>query len=128
MIILKVYLVELDGLKLCFLGAIDTIDLPSEANEAIDEIDILFVPVSGKGTLSPPEAVKLAARLEPHLIIPMNYDKDTLKKFLDEAGEKNGSPLDKLTIKKKDMLGKEGEIVVLSPVSAGGGPAFGRGK
>jgi hypothetical protein len=37
-----------------------------------------------------------------------------LKKYLKTAGEENVKPLDKLTIKKKDLEGKQGEVVVLS--------------
>ena len=45
--------------------------------------------------------------------MPMNYDKSSLIQFLKEAGEKDVSPLDKFVVKKKDLEGKEGEIVVL---------------
>ena len=38
--------------------------------------------------------------------------KDALKLFLKEAGE-NPSPVAKLTLKKKDLEGKEAEVVVL---------------
>jgi hypothetical protein len=38
--------------------------------------------------------------------------KDALKVFLKEAGE-NPSPIPKLTIKRKDIEGKDAEIVVL---------------
>jgi hypothetical protein len=51
--------------------------------------------------------------LEPKLIIPMEYDKDTLKAFLKEMGDEKVEEIDKLTLKRKDLEGKEGEIVVL---------------
>ena len=50
------------------------------------------------------------------IIIPMNYDEKSLKSFLKEgglaaqAGGEGVSPIEKLTIKKKDLEGKEGEI------------------
>ncbi len=40
--------------------------------------------------------------------------KDALKKYLKEAGEESVKPIDKLTIKRKDLEGKEGETIVLS--------------
>jgi hypothetical protein len=43
----------------------------------------------------------------------MNYDEKTLKAFLKEAGQDGVKSIEKLTIKKKDLEGKEGEIVVL---------------
>jgi hypothetical protein len=39
---------------------------------------------------------------------------NALKKFLKEAGEEAVKPIDKLTIRKKDLEGKEGEVVILS--------------
>lgn len=111
-----VYLVELEGMRLCFLGAIDD-GLSAETNEAIDEVDILFLPIGGDGVLDPAKSAKMAVSIEPKIIIPMHYgdigEKDSLKKFLKESGEENVKAIDKLTIKKKDLEGKEGEIVVL---------------
>jgi len=63
--------------------------------------------------LSPADANKLAVNLEPKIIIPTHYDAATLKTFLKEAGSESVAPLEKLTIKKKDLEGKEGDIVVL---------------
>jgi len=108
-----IYIVELEGMRLCFLGGMHTMDLPDKAKESLDNIDVLFIPVGGEEVLAPAEAQKLANKLEASLIIPMDYDSDTLKQFLKEAGEEKTSAIDKLTIKKKDVEGKEGEIIVL---------------
>lgn len=112
-----VYLVTLEGMHLCFLGAISARELPNSIRESIDEIDILFVPIGGDGVLSPTLAHALALSLEPRLIIPIHYgeigEKNALKTFLKEAGEEQIKPIEKLTIKKKDLDGKEEEIVVL---------------
>ncbi|MBX4211004.1 MBL fold metallo-hydrolase [Candidatus Parcubacteria bacterium] len=103
-------------MNLCFLGALSNSDISKETMEDIDEIDILFVPIGGNGVLEPSGAYKLAVALEPKLIIPMQYDDPAnLKKFLKEGGE-DAKPVDKLTLKKKDLEGKEGEIVVLESV------------
>lgn len=114
-----IYTIELEGMHICFLGALSTKDIASETLEAIDDIDILFVPVGGKGVLAPADAYKLAVKLEPRLIIPMHWSEDraALKTFLKEAGEENTKPVDKLTLKKKDLEGKEGDVVVLEPVA-----------
>ena len=72
--------------------------------------------VGGEGVLTPAAAYELSVKLEPKLIIPMHYDDATdknLKTFLKEAGEEGTKPVDKLTLKKKDLDGKEGEVVVL---------------
>jgi hypothetical protein len=112
-----IYTIELEGMHICFLGALSSTVLSSEVLEAVDDIDILFVPVGGKGVLAPAEAYKLAVKLEPKLIIPMHWseDKAVLKTFLKEAGEENIKQEEKLTLKKKDLEGKEAEVVVLAP-------------
>jgi L-ascorbate metabolism protein UlaG (beta-lactamase superfamily) len=113
-----VYTVSLEGMNLCFLGAFDSKDLPAETKEALDDVDVLFVPVGGEGDFSVSMAYELAVKLEPKLIIPMNYsgpDDKNLKMFLKEAGEEKNKAEEKLTLKKKDLEGKEAEVVVLAP-------------
>lgn len=114
-----IYRITLEGINLCFLGAFDSRKISADIKEALNGIDILFVPIGGDGVLNPSEAHELSVGLEPKIIIPMHYGEiekkeDALKSFLKEEGSKNGKPLDKLTLKKKDLEGKEGEIVVLS--------------
>jgi len=112
-----IYTLTLDSINVCILGALDTADIPAEAKEALEEIDILFLPIGGNGTLGPQEAYKLAVSLEPKLIIPLGFDasdavKDALKIFMKEAGEQV-TAVDKLTLKRKDLEGKEGDVAVL---------------
>src|SRR3989344_5648588 len=115
-----IYTVSLEGMSLCFLGALGDKELSAEAKEAIEETDILFVPIGGDGVLDPTSAHKLAVQFEPKLIIPSHFgevgEAGALKKFLKEAGEESVKPVDKLTIKKKDLEGKEGDVVVLEQV------------
>jgi L-ascorbate metabolism protein UlaG (beta-lactamase superfamily) len=106
-----VYFLTMDNMSLCFLGASSDPKLSDEALEAVDEIDILFVPVSNK-TLSPNDAYKLAVSLEAKIIIPLGEDAD-VKAFAKEAGGEKMEVLEKLTLKKKDLEGKEGEVVFL---------------
>lgn len=113
-----VYTVVLENMTLCFLGALSDEKLSPEFMEAIEDIDILFVPIGGEDVLDAAKASKLAVALEPKIIIPMHYGDvgadGALKKFLKVEGEENVKPVDKLTLKKKDLEGKEGEVVVLS--------------
>jgi len=112
------YSVELEDMNLVFLGALSSTELPQEAREAIDEIDILFVPVGGEGVLTPAEAGKLAVMLEPKIIIPMHWSGMGEAKALDAFIKEVGNPsekTDKLTIRKKDVAGKDGAIIVVTP-------------
>jgi L-ascorbate metabolism protein UlaG (beta-lactamase superfamily) len=112
-----IYSVVLEGMNLCFLGALGSVTLPPAAKQELDDIDILFVPIGGDGVLGYEDAYKLALQLGPKAVVPMHYGdiggKDALKAFLKEAGI-DTKPVDKLTIKKKDLDGKEGEIIVLA--------------
>lgn len=108
-----IYTVNFENMNLCFLGALGDANIPKETKEGIDGVDILFVPIGGEGTLNPSDAYKFAVSLEPSIIIPMNYDDKSLKAFLKEGGSDGTKSIEKLTIKKKDLEGKEGEIIVL---------------
>jgi hypothetical protein len=115
-----IFYITLEGMNLCYLGALSTNELSADTLEAIEEVDILFVPIGGDGVLSPAEAYKLAVSLEPKIIIPMHYSvsggtdsESKLKQFAKEGGLEKISQLDKLVLKKKDLEDKKGEIVVL---------------
>src|SRR5581483_1019479 len=109
-----IYTVHLENMNLCFLGAHGSKDIPDNASEALDDVDILFVPIGVDGVTSPADAYKLAVKIEPKLIIPLSFGNSAaLKSFLKEAGEEATKPTDKLTLKKKDLEGKEADILVL---------------
>ena len=94
----RTYLATFEGIKLCFLGA------KRDEQDELEDIDMLFTPVN---------AYKSAVALEPAVMIPMGYNEASLKQFLKEGGEDKVEPLDKFVVKKKDLEGKEGEIIVL---------------
>ena len=106
------YCFTFDGIRVTFLGALHE-ELRPEHKEIIDETDVLFIPIGGDDTtLNPYYAHKLSVSLEPKLIIPMDYNEKTLPIFLKEAGSEKVAPMEKLTIKKKDIEQKLGEIVL----------------
>lgn len=109
-----IYSLSIENISLCFLGAISDEKLSASIRGQIETPDILFVPIGNNDLLGPAEAYKLAVTLEPKIIIPMDYDEKTLKAFLKEAGQEKVATIDKLTIKAKELIGREGEVVVLS--------------
>ena len=108
-----IYQVQLEGMNMVFLGALSDPEIDSKILGELGDIDILFVPIGGGDVLEVPQASKLATKLEAKLIIPMHYDATSLKAFLKEEGVSNGKPVDKLTVKKKDVSEMSGEVVVL---------------
>jgi L-ascorbate metabolism protein UlaG (beta-lactamase superfamily) len=114
-----VYTVFLEGITLGFLGALSDNTLSPEAKEALDEIDILFIPIGAGNVLDPAVAHKLSVQFGAKIIIPSHFDigdKNSLKTFLKESGAENTKPVDKITLKKKDLDGKEGEVIILDIV------------
>ena len=110
-----IYTLNLEGMRVAFLGALSKSEIPADAKEAFDTIDLLFVPIGGNGVLAGKDAYKLALSIEPKIIIPMHFggtaDK-ALSSFLKEAGA-SGEFLDKLTLKRKDLEGKDADVMVL---------------
>jgi len=110
-----IYTTIIDGIRLCHLGGLAKSELSAEVIEEIGEIDVLFIPIAGGQFLSPKDAFKLATQLEAKIIVPVLYDNGVeIKNFLKEAGEDTAEPVDKLAIKRKDVEGKEGEIIVIN--------------
>lgn len=106
------YVLTVDNIRITFLGALAQ-TLSPEHKEIIDETDVLFIPVGHDGfLLNAYDAQKLAVALEPKLVIPMDYDEQSLPIFLKEAGAEKVEPVEKLTIKKKDIDGKLSEVVL----------------
>ena len=117
-----IYTVLLEGMTLCHLGALSKPELSAEIVEQLGEIDLLFLPVYNHDLLTAAAADAVATELEPKIVVPLyarggDYPigKDPLTLFLKESGEEGSTPVEKLTLKKKDLEHKEGEIVVLAP-------------
>lgn len=104
---------ELDGIKIAFMGLIDDDKtLSPEAKEIASNADMIFMPVS-VGDLDPGKAYKIATSFDPNVIIPYEYDEGSLKQFLKEGGQEKNESQDKATLKRKDLDGKEGYILLL---------------
>jgi len=109
-----IYSLSVDDISIVFLGALGVLadsEISKEAREAMNNPDLLFIPIGGNGLLDAKSAAKLASSLEPSIIIPMDFDA-----FLKETGEEKAEVVDKLTLKAKDLEGKEGEVVVLKKI------------
>jgi L-ascorbate metabolism protein UlaG (beta-lactamase superfamily) len=109
-----IYQVRLEEMNIVFMGALSSPDIDPKILGELGDIDILFVPIGGGDVLEVPQASKLAVKLEAKLVIPMHYDAPALKAFLKEEGAENVKPVDKITIKKKEVSLMEGEVMVLA--------------
>jgi len=107
-----VYTLALEDISICHLGALSK-EMDPSLKEAVGEVDILFIPIGGGEFLDPQKAAGAAIHLEAKIVIPMNYNESQLKQFIKEFGAGEATAADKLTIKKKDLAEKKGEVVVL---------------
>ncbi len=112
-----IFTTEIEGIKLCHLGALANPNLDPNTIENIGVVDILFVPIAGGPVLSPKDAAKLAASLEPKIIIPVMFEngegETALKTFAKEIGGNTENRVNKFTIKKKDIENKEDEVIII---------------
>ncbi len=114
-----IYVIEIDGLRICHLGDLGHKLTDGQLDE-IGSIDIALVPVGGIYTIDAKSAVEVTKQLDPWVIIPMHYQTPQLKlanqlagveMFLKELG-KEVVPVPKLTLT-HDKLPEETQIIVL---------------
>lgn len=115
------YAVQHNDVRALITGNIDP-ELSDTQVESIGEVNILVIPVGGKGlTLDANAAAKLVSQFEPQYIIPVHYDdgvtkypvpQDKLETFLQEVGVESPESKAKLKVTAKN-LEQEAEVVVL---------------
>lgn len=117
-----VYVIEADGLRICHLGDLGS-SIPAQILEELSEVDVLMIPVGGKVTIGPKEAVDLISQIEPGIVLPMHFkaeginetnfkDLAALDVFLKEMGAEGAEKLDKISLS-KDKLPEETKVVLL---------------
>ncbi len=104
-----VYLIQNEGMTLCYVGILKT-PLTPEAVKAIGDIDILFVPLGAEGTLELKEAQKLISDIDPRVVIPMLYS--NIQPFKNAEGITD-SEIDWLKIRKTDLPEEERKFYIL---------------
>jgi len=118
---MTIYSIEVEGIRIAFLGPIRQSQLTDEQKEALEGSDIALVPIGGKQILDFEIGAKIANQLEPYIVIPHSYktsgltlDLDKLDKFLQEMGGKHTEE-EKITLKKKDLSSEQTQLIVLTP-------------
>ena len=111
--------ITLEGMSVAVLGTVSSSEIPMATREMLSNPDILIIPVSVKGSLSTKDLAKFALSLEPMIIVPVSYGENVsstdLKSFIKDCGEDSPEVVEKLTLKKKDLDGKDGNIIIIKP-------------
>ena len=115
-----IYLFDYDGLKVAHLGDLDKVPSQTEI-EALEEVNILLLPVGGGNSLNAAQASELVSMLEPNIVVPMHYHLPGLKlelegidRFLKEMGVTEPTEEGSLKIA-QSSLPEETETVILMP-------------
>ena len=118
---LAIYSIEVEGIRIAFIGPMKQASLTDEQKEIFEGADIVLVPVGNKQVVTFDDAAKIATNLEPFIIIPHSYKTAGLElplekadKFIQEMGGK-ATEMDKLTVKKKELVGETTTLVILTP-------------
>jgi L-ascorbate metabolism protein UlaG (beta-lactamase superfamily) len=115
------YYLVVNGVHMVHLGDLNH-KLEEKHMTEVHDIDVLFVPVGGHGTLDAKAAAEVVGQLEPRVIIPMHYkaggvcdDCDGVDAFLKVMGMSRPEPVAKLKLAAKDLPQDEMKIVLLDP-------------
>ncbi len=116
------YLIESEDISILNLTHVREWNIKQDDLDDLGEIDILILPVGSNSVLTPKLASQIAHDIEPKIAIPSHYDTDGLKLpnekvdvFLKNFGGK-AETMDKLIIKKKDLIQDKTQLVVLDPL------------
>jgi Beta-lactamase superfamily domain len=111
-----IYTFTLDNMSVCFLGSLSK-KLTAREREVIGDVDVVFVSEGiDVENLNIAELYQTAQSLSPKIIIPTGFSDTTLPMFLREGGKDTPEYIEKLTIKRKDIEMKVGEVVALMEV------------
>lgn len=115
-----IYVIKVDRIKICHLGDLGQERLSDRQLEVIGQVDILMAPIGGKYTIGAKEVAKISKQIEPQIIIPMHYKRPGLKLdlagldgFLKEMGLEEKKAVEKITLKKKDLMNGDMKVVVM---------------
>ncbi len=104
-----VYAMDIDDITVCHLGDLGHV-LTSQQVEAIDNVDVLLLPVGGMSTLNASMAAAVIRQLEPKTVVPMHYktlainrELEPVEKFFKEMGIEQINPQPKLSVSRSNL-------------------------
>jgi L-ascorbate metabolism protein UlaG (beta-lactamase superfamily) len=114
------FMFDYNKLTIAHLG--DMADVPTQTQiEAIEQVNVLLVPVGGGTSLNAAKAAELVSMLEPSIVVPMHYripglnlELEEVDRFLKEMGATE--PAEELSLKlTTGKLPEETQVVLLTP-------------
>jgi L-ascorbate metabolism protein UlaG (beta-lactamase superfamily) len=113
------FLFDYGNVTIAHLG--DMAKVPTQTQtEALEQVDVLLVPVGGGKSLNAAKAAELVSMLQPSIVIPMHYNIPDLKvdledvdRFLKEMGISD--PGEESNLKISGSLPEETKVILLTP-------------
>lgn len=114
------FLFDFDGITIAHLGDMARVPTQTEI-EALEQVNVLLVPVGGGSSLNAAQAAELVSMLEPNIVVPMHYkipdltiELDGVDRFLSEMGVPDAVQEESLQISSA-ILAEETTVVLLAP-------------
>jgi L-ascorbate metabolism protein UlaG (beta-lactamase superfamily) len=114
------YLFDYDGLTVAHLGDMQKVPTQTQI-EALEQVNVLLLPVGGGNSLNAAQASELVSMLEPNIVVPMHYQLpgltvplDGVERFLKEMGVTEPKEENALKVSAAN-LPEETEIILLTP-------------
>jgi L-ascorbate metabolism protein UlaG (beta-lactamase superfamily) len=114
-----IYRIDIENIALGFCIGLSKIDF-DVLIKTLEGVDVLFVPVGGKGVLDANKAMEVVTALEPRLVIPMQYksknnptNQDTASGFIKEFGGKPPASTSKLRLTRKELPTTDRQMFLL---------------
>lgn len=114
------FLFDFGNVVIAHLGDMATVPTQTKI-EALEQVDVLLVPVGGGKSLNAAQAAELVSMIEPGIVVPMHYqlpgldlDLEDVERFLKEMGvtEPEEESVLKLT---SSNISSDTQVVLLSP-------------
>lgn len=116
----QILLIEAEGINVVHLGALNR-ELTDAELDALNDVDILLVPVGGGRFMSPKTASEVISQIEPRLVVPYAYAIDGVKESLEPLdafwkalGTVKREEVNKLKIVRKNLPEEDMMIYVIS--------------
>ncbi|HPL93138.1 MAG TPA: MBL fold metallo-hydrolase [bacterium] len=118
-----IYKIKAEEITIAHLGDLGC-DLTSEQLEALENVDILLIPVGGKYTLDAKKAAHLIKQIDPKIVIPMHYktagsnmDIDDLQPFAKEMGLGEYTTENSLKVSAGQLVNENVIVKILKPLA-----------
>lgn len=115
-----IFVFHYNGLSIAHLGDLTTVPTQTQI-DALEQVNVLLVPVGAGKSLNAAQAAELVSMLEPNIVVPMHYrlpglkvDFEDAERFLKEMGVTEVTPEASLKVSSTG-LPDETQIVVLDP-------------